>query len=120
MALKEQFIEHFGDFKKFKKCFKTAEKHGLYLYYNYSKKEEHLSIDEKEFSTLLIIENGKSHLLKSFDNETMLERFDYYVPDEILKKVQIICREIEIRNLEKQMLEDTKHTAPAKTRLIKF
>lgn len=122
MTLKEKFIDYFGEFKrvKNKKYFKTKEKHGLSLYYNYSKEEEHLTNDEKEFSTLLIVENNKnSYLLKSFD-EQMLDRDDYYLSKEILQIVQIICRQIEIRNLQHSIEDDLKHIPTAKNKLLKF
>ncbi|OWG17560.1 hypothetical protein KDK82_1031 [Delftia sp. K82] len=122
MTLKEQFIKYFGEFKrvKNKEYFKTKEKHGLSLYYNYSKEEEHLPNEEKISSTLLIVENKKlSFLLNSF-NEQMIKKYDYYINKEVLQKIQIICREIEIKNLEKQILEETKHLTTAKAKLQKF
>ena len=57
--------------------------------------------------------------MKSFDDQ-MFAKDDYYLSKEIFQKIQIICREIETRNLEKQMSEDTKHIPTSKTKLLKF
>lgn len=77
---------------------------------------------------IVIIDLKKKQLISSFiscipvsiyDDEMKFNKIYYYLPSLDIK-INNLCKEIEIRNLEKQILEETKHLPTIKKKLQKF